>query len=160
MISNLIVKHYKWIMQSSYKYCKNKMDAEDLASDTILKILLNENNYDENKPFKPWCSVIMLNTYITAYNRDLLVHFEDEDKARNEMSATDTEQRVRLSEIIEIVNRCRMKSCSVDCVMMYALGYSYDEIAGAMHTPVGTVRSRISYGRDMLRKYIDYHKVK
>ena len=39
MISNLIEKHYKWIMQTSYKYCKNRMDAEDLAGETILKIL-------------------------------------------------------------------------------------------------------------------------
>ena len=44
--------------------------------------------------------------------------------------------------------------------MMYAAGYSYEEISKNMHIPVGTVRSRISYGRDMLRKYIDYHKVK
>ena len=160
MLNSLVKEHYQWIMQSAFKYCKNRMDAEDLAEETILKILTNKHNYDENKPFKPWCSVIMLNTYITAYKHDSLIHFDDEDKAKNEVSEFDTEQQVRLSEMLGLIDVCRAKSCSVDCVMMYANGYSYDEIACSMSIPVGTVRSRISYGRDMLRKYIDYHKVK
>lgn len=160
MLNSLVIEHYQWIMQSAFKYFRNKMDAEDLAEETILKILTNKHNYDGNKPFKPWCSVIMLNTYITAYNHDSLIRFDDEDKAKNEVSLFDTEQQVRLSEMLGIIDTCRLKSCSVDCVMMYADGYSYDEIACSMSIPVGTVRSRISYGRDMLRKYIDYHKVK
>lgn len=160
MLNSLVKEHYQWIMQSAFKYCKNRMDAEDLAEETILKILTNKHQYDCNKPFKPWCSVIMLNTFITAYNHDSLIRFDDEDKAKNEMSVFDTEQQVRLSEILGIIDDCRAKSCSVDCVMMYADGYSYDEIAYSMAIPVGTVRSRISYGRDILRKYIDYHKVK
>ena len=160
MLNSLVIEHYQWIMQSAFKYCRNRMDAEDLAEETILKILTNKHNYDGNKPFKPWCSVIMLNTYITAYNHDSLIRFDDEDKAKNEVSVFDTEQQVRSSEMLGIIDTCRLKSCSVDCVMMYADGYSYDEIAYSMSIPVGTVRSRISYGRDMLRKYIDYHKVK
>ena len=126
----------------------------------MIKNISNKHQYDCNKPFKPWCSVIMLNTYITAYNHDSLIRFDDEDKAKNEVSEFDTEQQVRLSEMLGLIDVCRAKSCSVDCVMMYANGYSYDEIACSMSIPVGTVRSRISYGRDMLRKYIDYHKVK
>ena len=160
MLNSLVKEHYQWIMSSAFKYCRNKMDAEDLAAETILKILTNKHKYDGNKPFKPWCSVIMLNTYITAYNHDSLIRFDDEDKAKNEVSEFDIEQQVRLSEMLGIIDVCRAKSCSVDCVMMYADGYSYDEIACSMAIPVGTVRSRISYGRDMLRKYIDYHKVK
>lgn len=160
MISNLIEKHYKWIMQTSYKYCKNRMDAEDLAGETILKILSNKHSYDESKPFKPWCSVIMLNTYITSYNHESLIYFEDEDKAVCKESFMETEHHAQFSETLSIINNCRAKSCSVDCVMMYAAGYSYEEISKIMHIPVGTVRSRISYGRDMLRKCIDYHKVK
>lgn len=153
ILSNLIVSHYRWIVQSAYKFCRNRMDAEDLAEETIFKMLSNSNSFNEEKPFKPWCSVIMLNTYITAYNRDLLVYFEDEEKGRNEMSATDTDQQVGYSELLDIVEFCRGKSCSIDCVMMYARGYSYDEIAESMGIPVGTVRSRISYGRDLLRKH-------
>ena len=155
MLNSLVIEHYQWIMQSAFKYCRNKMDAEDLAEETILKILANKHNYDGNKPFKPWCSVIMLNTYITAYNHDSLIRFDDEDKAKNEASVLDTEHQVRYQELLGIINKYRAKSCSVDCVMMYANGYSYDEIACSMCIPVGTVRSRISYGRNMLRKCID-----
>lgn len=136
------------------------MDAEDLAGETILKMLQNRHSYDDSKPFKPWCSVIMLNTYITAYNHDSLIRFDDEDKAKDQISVLDTECQVRLSEVLGIIDDCRVKSCSIDCVLMYANGYSYAEIAFSMSIPVGTVRSRISYGHEILRKCIDYHKVK
>lgn len=152
ILSDLIVSHYRWIMQNAFKYCRNRMDAEDLAEETILKMLQNRHSFDESKPFKPWCSVIMLNTYITAYNHNSLIYFDEEEKARNEKSAYDTEQQVGYSELLGIIDFCRKRSCSVDCVIMYANGYSYDEIAGMMNIPVGTVRSRISYGRNMLRK--------
>lgn len=154
MVNSLVVEHYQWIMQSAFKFCSNRMDAEDLAEETILKILANKQNYDSNRPFKPWCSVIMLNTYITTYNHKSLIYFDDEDKAKNETSAFEAERQTMLSEVLDIINDCREKSCSVDCVLLYAYGYSYDEIASYMKIPSGTVRSRIFFARDLLRKYL------
>ena len=43
----------------------------------------------------------------------------------------------------------------MDCVVYYALGYSYKEIGKMVGIPVNTVRSRISYGRELLRNELD-----
>jgi len=46
-------------------------------------------------------------------------------------------------------------SCCIECVLLYAKGYSYDEIAERIGIPVGTVKSRVSAGRKMLREALD-----
>ena len=39
-------------------------DAEDLAGDTVYKLLVNRDKFDCSKPLQPWCLIIMRNTYI------------------------------------------------------------------------------------------------
>ena len=146
-----MIEQYQWILGMARKYCRNIMDAEDLAEETIYKILSNKRKFDSSKSFRPWCSVIMLNTYITAYNHDLLIRFDSEEKADYVHSYFDAENETLKNELYE---KCRCKSCSVDCAVMYAEGYSYEEIAKKMNIPAGTVRSRISYAREMIRKCI------
>lgn len=80
-VEQIVIEQYQWILGMARKYCRNIMDAEDLAEETIYKILSNKRKFDSSKSFRPWCSVIMLNTYITAYNHDLLIRFDSEEKA-------------------------------------------------------------------------------
>lgn len=130
------------------------MDAEDLASETIFKILINRSKYDSSRNFRPWCSVIMLNTYITIYHHDSLIRFDSEEKADYVHSYFDAENETLRNELYGIIEKCRRKSCSVDCAIMYAEGYSYEEISKKMNIPLGTVRSRISFARNMIRQHI------
>lgn len=39
----------------------------------------------------------------------------------------------------------------MECVILYAKGYNYGEISAMLGIPLGTVMSRISNGRKMLR---------
>lgn len=154
VVEQIVIEQYQWILGLARKYCRNTMDAEDLAEETIYKILSNKRKFDSSKSFRPWCSVIMLNTYITAYNHDLLIRFDSEEKADYVHSYFDAENETLKNELYGIIEKCRCKSCSVDCAIMYAEGYSYEEIAKKMNIPAGTVRSRISYAREMIRKCI------
>lgn len=80
-LEQTVVEQYQWILKLAKKYCRNTMDAEDLAGETICKILCNKGKFDSGRSFRPWCSVIMLNTYITSYNRNSSVRFESEERA-------------------------------------------------------------------------------
>lgn len=80
-LEQIVIDQYQWILSMARKYFRNVMDAEDLAEETVYKILMNKKKYDFSKSFRPWCSVIMLNTYITLYNHDSLIRFDSEDKA-------------------------------------------------------------------------------
>ena len=43
MIESLLLRNLSWIRGIARTFCRNRDDAEYLAGDTILKVLLNEN---------------------------------------------------------------------------------------------------------------------
>ena len=130
---------YPWILKVARKFCCSMQDAEDLAGDTVYKLLVNRDKFDCSKPLQPWCLIIMRNTYIIRYNR-------------NSLSAISncTAHSILFDDLVSTIQRCAKKSRCIDSVMYYASGYSYDEISEILNIPVGTVRSRISSGRKMI----------
>lgn len=56
---------YPWILRVARRFCRSMQDAEDLAGDTVYKMLINRDKFDVSKPLKPWCLAVMQNTYIT-----------------------------------------------------------------------------------------------
>ena len=141
---------YPWILRLARKYCFSVQDAEDLAGDTVYKMLANRDRFDSTKSIKPWCLVVMQNTFITQYNRNSLVYFTGYDSAVGKNSDLNPYDCTLLNDILSVIRRCARKSCCVESVIYYAKGYSYDEISRILHIPVGTVRSRISLGRKLL----------
>ena len=139
---------YPWIVKVARKYCWSMQDAEDLANDTVYKALLNKDKFEIGRPLKPWCEVIMQNTYITNYNRKSIIRFVDYDDVCQVVSLRLASEGTLFHEILSIIRRC---AC-IECVLLYAKGYSYDEIGQLLNIPVTTVRSRISFGRELLRR--------
>lgn len=145
-----------WLRTLARKYYTDKMDIEDLVSETICKTLSNCDKYDGKRALKPWMEAIMQNTYITSYNRDKVVQFVRTDTSNSAMSGEDTGSSVLLRDIMEAIERCGKRSCCVDSFLRYVEGYSYDEISKMYKIPVGTVRSRISTARTMIRNELDF----
>lgn len=143
---------YPWIVKIARKYCWSIQDAEDLANETVYKVLLNKSKFQNGKPLKPWCEVIMLNTYITDYNRKSLIRFENYERVYQIASSHLTTDRILFHDILSAIRRCSLKSCCIECVLMYAKGYSYDEISKILNIPASTVRSRIAFGRELIRR--------
>lgn len=144
-----------WLRCIARRYYKEKMDIEDLVSETICKALANKDKYNREKPVKPWLEAIMQNTYITSYNRSQIVGFIRADVSWSAVSDSDTGSAVAVREIKEAVNRCRNRSCCIEALIKYMEGYSYDEISAMFSIPPGTVKSRISTARTMIRKELD-----
>lgn len=151
-INKEVANLYPWLYRIAKKYCSSIYDIEDLVGETIYKILSNKDKFDESRSLKPWCEVIMLNTYITNYNRRTLVSFIHYDGMKEMFSYNLASDNILIRDIIEAIKRCYSKSCCMDCVIYYAKGYSYDEISKILDIPISTVRSRISSGRELLKK--------
>lgn len=145
---------YPWIFRVAKRFCSSTQDAEDLASDTVYKILQNRDKFDCSKPMKPWCIAVMQNTYITRYNRNSLIHFTGYDSVEEGIALDYTYESVLFNDLLLAISRCAQKTCCIDSVMYYAEGYSYDEISEILNIPVGTVRSRISSGRKFILQEI------
>lgn len=147
---------YPWILCVARRFCRSMQDAEDLAGDTVYKMLINRDKFDVSKPLKPWCLAVMQNTYITQYNRNSLIHFIGYDSAVEDVSSDYASNLAMFNDVVSAIRRCARKSCCMDSLIYCAQGYSYDEISELLNVPTGTVRSRISFGRKMLYQELDY----
>lgn len=153
---NALSEIYPWILQTARKYCRSLQDAEDLAGETVMKMLLNRDKFDSSKPIKPWCIAVMQNTFITLYNRSALVHFTSYDEVVEYSSSYCAHSAIIVHDVLSAIHRCANRSCCMECVIYYAKGYSYNEISTLMGVSVDIVKSRISFGRKIIRKEIDF----
>ncbi len=154
-VERLVVENIAWLRRKAHLYCPNDFDAEDLAEETIEKILRSRDRFDSRKDFRPWALIIMRNTFITRYNRLKCVPFTGMDDDYTYTSPYLADQEMAISHILSIVRECARKSVAIECVILYAKGYNYDEISKMLVIPKGTVMSRISNGRKMLREALE-----
>ncbi|MBJ2189154.1 MAG: sigma-70 family RNA polymerase sigma factor [Muribaculaceae bacterium] len=154
-IEELVVEHAGWIRRTARRYYDNEQDADDLASETIYKCLNQGRRFDRSRNFKPWALTIMENTYITQYNRRRCVMFTGLDAYDPYSGSEAADQRASVKQMLSVIRKCARKSVSIECVLLYAKGYCYDEIADIVGIHVGTVKSRVAAGRRMLHDALD-----
>ncbi len=148
-LEDLVLDNLPWLRNAAFRFCRDEVEAADLFSETVCSILSRPGNFDPSRPFKPWALSVMCNIWKVAYNRAQLVSFFPLWECDRE-ACERTDSRAKVSELRRAIRRCMGKSRTMRAVIMYAMGYSYQEIADIEQIPIGTVRSRIKSGRDLL----------
>lgn len=145
MIESLLLRNLTWINGIARAFCRNRMDAEDLVGDTILKILMYGGHYDESKSFRLWVFVIMRN--ILRNKRRNLGIVETYWSLPDVIDCCDLSKRNMATELISFIEEYAGSGVGIKSVLLYAQGYSYKEIADMMGVTVNIVKSRILHGR-------------
>ena len=145
MIESLLLRNLAWINGIARAFCRNRMDAEDLVGDTVLKILMYGGHYDESKSFRLWVFVIMRN--ILRNKRRNLGIVETYWSLPDVIDCCDLSKRNMATELISLIEEYAGSGVGIKSVLLYAQGYSYREIADMMGVTVNIVKSRILHGR-------------
>ena len=146
------MRNMPWMKGIARTFCRNRTDAEDLVGETILKVLLNADKYDADKSFRLWVLVIMRNTYRSSRRHVGIV--EPYDNLPDCPFGSDPVTSTIVGEYMRIVKRLAKTSVSVRCAILYAQGYSYNEIADIQEVSVNVVKSRIHHGRRLIMRSI------
>ena len=137
----------------------NRDDAQDLLQETSLKVLDNRDKYVDNRNFKGWVLTVMRNIFINNYHkvvRTQMIVDQNVDLYNLDMfndSGFDTpDGSYQIQEITQAINNLN-EELKVP-FSMYVSGYQYNEIAEALHVPLGTIKSRIYFARQELKKQL------
>lgn len=151
------------MLNFAFMLTSNRDDAYDLMQDTTLKVLDNEDKYAENTNFKGWVFTIMRNIFINNYRRQVRAGVRvgegDEDYKLNVSEYTNyssPENSFALSEVEMAIDRFA-PGYKIP-FSMHLAGYHYSEIAEYMNLPVGTIKSRIYYARQRLRRELNDYR--
>ena len=141
----------------AYSWCHNPALADDLVQDAMVKALKNSRQLKDTAAIKGWLSKILANCWYDYLRRtretvDLdNLPYEEFSSEGDEHEKQDIVSRVR-AMIATLPVGQRQVITLVDLA-----GFSYVEIADILEIPIGTVMSRISRARNVLReKLADY----
>jgi RNA polymerase sigma-70 factor (ECF subfamily) len=138
-------------------------DSEDIAQETFIKAYLALGSFRGESSFSTWFFRIGINTAKRALVRNKrrfprAVEPPGEAAGSRQHSAAETdydtpEARLESKQILNLLNSALdgLPEEQRDALVLRELeGLSYEEIAQQMHSPVGTVRSRIHRARDTI----------
>jgi RNA polymerase sigma-70 factor (ECF subfamily) len=152
---------------------RNPTEAEDLVQDSMVKAIRAKDQFQAGTNLKAWMFRILTNTFINKYRRGGLERaiFDGPDAdplADGWVSASTMRQlrdpeQIALMPIIEGEVRRALDELPAEFRLAVVLcdveEFSYEEIAGIMGCPIGTVMSRLHRGRKLLQKTLYSHAV-
>ena len=149
------VPHLPRLKAAAYRLTGNHADAEDLLQETYLRAYRGFGGFEPGTNLTAWLFRILRNTFINNHRKRqrepnvVPDSWQDreagvEPSAETTVLASITDDRLlhALSSIPEVYRRV---------VLLYAEGFSYQEIAGIVGVARGTVMSRLHRGRKGLK---------
>lgn len=127
---------------------ENEADAEDAVSNAILKAYENMGQLSAFHKFKPWMLAITKNEALKI-KRKRLVLLGDEA-----VEAMLKPIQVHYDELWDVLQQMKEEYRLV-IVLFYYQDLSLRDISYVLGIPVGTVKSRLSRGKDELRNLLE-----
>ena len=147
---------------------RNQADAEDLVQDAALLAHRGFDSFMSGTNFRAWFFKILINCYYSRRRREksrpVTSDLDDTPAlylyARSGQAGFPTQgpdpaslllEKLGTERIVGAINRLP-EEYRVVSTLYFMEDLSYEEIAGVLECPVGTVRSRLHRGRKMLQK--------
>ncbi len=147
------------------RMCGNREDAQDCMQESMIRIYRALSGFKGQSSFSTWVYRVTMNTCLDELRRrkarrstslDSLL-----DSGWSPADETDTPERHAIqSEQRRMLERAIAdlpEDMRAAVVLRDIQGLAYDEIAAALDVNVGTVKSRISRGRERLREKLSAH---
>lgn len=144
--TRLVLECEETLYKVSMSMLRNEKDCEDAVQTAILTSYEKLNTLKKEEYFKTWLVRILINTCNKQLNsRKKIVDIKDYQNTTATSNFSPEELEVRLA-----VEKLPLKIRQV-VVLYYTEGFSIKDIKDILKIPEGTVKSRLSKGRELLK---------
>lgn len=147
-ITEVYNRHVDTVYRICYSFMKNKPETEDMVQETFLRLITAGKVFENERHEKAWLIVTASNVCKDSLKKWWRRN-EPLDENPEIASLSVTPGNPVLDAILELP-----KVYKVPIYMYYYEGYSTAEIAEYLRCPPGTVKSRLSRARNMLKKLL------
>lgn len=158
-----IIPHLDALYNFGLRLTSDPNDAEDLVQDTIVKAYRFFDSYEKGTNAKAWLFRILKNSYINNYRKkskkpqevdyDEVASFYESIRAER-TETSDMEDKM-FRELIDDDISNALDQIPEDFRTVVLLcdveDFTYEEIANMLDVPIGTIRSRLHRGRNLLK---------
>lgn len=158
-----MLPHLDAIYNFALRLTSDPNDAEDLVQDTIVKAFRFFSSYEKGTNAKAWLFRILKNSYINNYRKkskqphqvDYAEVSQYYESVRSEQTETSDLEDLMFREMLDDDVTTALTDLPEDFRTVVLLcdveGFTYEEIANMLDVPIGTIRSRLHRGRNLLR---------
>lgn len=164
---SLISDNTKFVYNIALKMLKNKEDAEDISQEALIKVYKNIDSFNMDSSFRTWMYRIVVNTCLDHMRKNKITtvsidkpiiaehnefQVEIEDKRPSPEALLERKETQKL--VIKALNQ--LDDCFKTAIILRDINdLSYEEIADILTCSLGTVKSRISRGRQKLKEVME-----
>ena len=158
----LMQSHESRIYAIALRMMGNREDAQDCLQEAMLRVYRAIGSFKGQSTFSTWVYRITMNTCLDELRRRKARKVTSLDSlVDNGWSPTDTGDtpeehglRVEKQNALNQAIQSLPDDMRAAIILRDVKGYSYDEIASILDANVGTIKSRISRGREKLREIL------
>ncbi len=147
------ITNFLWQLTGDYQ------KAAELAQETFLRVYFKANKYKPIAPLSSWIYTIASNLAKTEMKKERRMPTVSFDDVQNSLAEkNDLSNNPRNSELKKNLKKALNNlhpRYRVPVILKDIEGFSQDEIAEILNRPVGTIKARISRGRNHLKKELE-----
>jgi RNA polymerase sigma-70 factor (ECF subfamily) len=148
-----------WFYEPAYRFAlslaRNPDEAAELTQETFARLLAKGNQLRDHSKVRPWLFTTLYRIYIGWKRRESsLPHFEISSVAQELPSVTPAMvDQIDAGTILDALQRLDERY-RAPLTLFYLEELGYREIAKILEIPSGTVMSRLSRGKTLLRQLL------
>ncbi|MCD5322950.1 MULTISPECIES: RNA polymerase sigma factor SigY [Pontibacillus] len=147
-LTQLLQDHYQFLYKYTVQLTGNPEDAKDVTQETMVKVIRSIHTYEKKAKFSTWLIRIATNVFLDMKRKEKRrEHYKNE---RHE-EACYQHKGIEWSDTLEVLSSLE-DGYRIPILLKHLYGYEYKEIGKIMGLKGGTVKSRVHYGIEILRK--------
>ncbi len=177
VFSTLVKRYQNRVFMIAYRLLNNSEEAEEVVQDTFVKVHQNFDKFRTENIFASWIFRIAHNhcmdilrqrqrkrsTVVVSFDPQSTVAEEEGDRILNQPLSQVADEQPNPSQSLDMSEQTNMVERSLNelpeaqktVLILHDLqGFSYSEIAEIVGANIGTVRSRLHYGRIKLKELL------
>lgn len=150
----LVLRHHRRVVSIAYRALGDASLAEDVAQDVFIKVFRHLPSYRHERPFVHWLHRIAANSVTDAVRRHRSVLSLDALEQAPASEGNDPQDLAARRDLQRAVRRAiaTLPSHYRDTLALQVFhDLTYEEIAGTLEIPIGTVMSRLNGAKRLLR---------
>jgi RNA polymerase sigma-70 factor (ECF subfamily) len=153
---NLIEREIPRLRRYARALTRSGDRADDLVQETLLRAVSKAHLWQAGTDIRAWLFTIMHNQYVNMVRRASREQATvDIERMSSSLVATTDPTASRQLRELERALGCLPGEQREVLLLVGLEGMSYETAAQILSVPVGTIRSRLSRGRDALRRLMD-----
>ena len=159
---NLAQNQTRFLYNVAFRYVGNRYDAEDLVQETLYTAYNKFHQLRDSRRFKSWMFIILRNHFLKWQRQKTHVQADEFENGIDYLSQLESvslrqdvssayEKKIEAETVQSILDKLPEKYKAV-IILYYMEDSSYQEIADMLAVPVGTVMSRLSRAKQMMKK--------